>query len=69
MDAGELAARARTRGDAAPWMEQGWCWGRRPPVPATRQEKHGGCRTMAGLAPCALPATRGGEARERRNGG
>jgi hypothetical protein len=60
MDAGELAARARTRGDAAPWLEQRWRWGRRPPVPAARQEKQGECRAMAGLAPCALPAARGG---------
>jgi hypothetical protein len=60
MDAGELAARARTRGDAAPWLEQRWRWGRRPPVPAARQEKQGGCRAMAGLAPCAVPVARGG---------
>jgi hypothetical protein len=60
MDAGELAARARTRGDAAPWLEQRWRWGRRPPVPAARQEEQGGCHAMAGLAPCALPAARGG---------
>jgi hypothetical protein len=29
MDAGELAARARTRGDAAPWLEQRWRWGKK----------------------------------------
>jgi hypothetical protein len=40
-------------------------WGRRPPVPAARQEKQGGCRAMAGLAPCALPAARGGRSQGR----
>jgi hypothetical protein len=34
--------------------------GKKAPVPAARQEKQGECRAMAGLAPCALPAARGG---------
>jgi hypothetical protein len=66
MDAGELAARARTRGDVTPWLEQRWRWRRRPPVPAARQEEQGGCHAMAGLAPYAGCCCR--EQRGRRQG-
>jgi hypothetical protein len=69
MDAGELAARARTRGDAAPWLEQRWRWGRRPlSQPLARRNRESAAPWLA-LLPALCLLRVGEEPRERKNGG